>query len=209
MEEAFTAGLKVQRRLYYKIYSMLREEGAELVGFLGSKSLEGEAREPWIRSLVVYCLSIANESMVTSQPSQMDEGKQYVDTLLELIGNKLGLTLAKMGIRVSVFSPSLPDADLRKLAVKAGLGVYGKNGLVLTENFGPRVRFGGLALSIPLDDFRERQIGELCRGCQVCISACPSGALGEKFDPLACDDYNSSLDKKKCTLCTDVCPAGK
>lgn len=202
--EAFALNLRLQRKLYYKIFSLLREQGSNMLGVLERRDFQDDISEPWAGSVIVYGMDIEDESYLLTR----ERGRQEVDALLEMTGNRLALELSKMGVRAKAFSSSLPEVDLRKLAVKAGLGVYGRNGLVLTESYGPRVRFGALAISIPLEKLSARKGRELCRGCRICTKACPAGAIGEGFDACACDDYNASLSEKKCTVCTDVCPVG-
>ena len=88
--------------------------------------------------------------------------------------------------------------------------------MVLTEKWGPRVRFGTVLTSahIPSDPIMEKSV---CIKCNSCVHACPVNALSE-------DDYPDSLtDKKACTersallnsesrspcgICIRVCPVG-
>lgn len=60
-------------------------------------------------------------------------------------------------------------------AQKAGLGSQGRNGLLLTERYGSWVFIGEIitTLSLPKDAAEL----SLCDGCDLCIRACPSGAL--------------------------------
>ncbi len=78
--------------------------------------------------------------------------------------------------------------DLRRAAVEAGIGSYGKSGLVLVKGFGPRVRLGAVITSAPLNPTKKR-FKSLCPPkCQICLSGCPGKALlGEgKVDKRAC-----------------------
>ena len=44
-------------------------------------------------------------------------------------------------------------------AIKAGLGEYGRNQMVLTPEFGPRLRFSKVFTDIPLAVYVSRQLG--------------------------------------------------
>jgi epoxyqueuosine reductase len=69
------------------------------------------------------------------------------------------------------------------LAIKAGLGEYGRLGLLITPEFGPRVRLGKIFTDLPLAHDAPRRFGvrEFCEVCRACASACPAKAV--PFDP--------------------------
>jgi hypothetical protein len=67
---------------------------------------------------------------------------------------------------------SLKDVRAHKLAAHlAGLGWIGKSCLLLTEQFGPRVRFVSVLTDAPLE--AGSPLDKPCGKCQVCIDACP------------------------------------
>ncbi len=65
------------------------------------------------------------------------------------------------------------------LAVKAGLGEYGRNQMVITPKFGPRVRFSKIFTDLPLDHDLPKRTGvtQYCDICTKCASSCPPKAL--------------------------------
>lgn len=111
-------------------------------------------------------------------------------------------------------------------AIKAGLGEYGRNQMVLTPQFGPRVRFSKIFTDMPLDVDVVREIGltKYCHNCTICAEACPPKAL-PKGEPKAGSDSPSTLKgvkkwsanceacfgywaklKTDCAICMRVCP---
>jgi epoxyqueuosine reductase QueG len=80
------------------------------------------------------------------------------------------------------------SVDLRRAAVEAGIGSYGKSGLVLVKGFGPRVRLGAVLTSAPLKPTKKKSKSLCPLECQICILGCPSKALlgGGKVDKRAC-----------------------
>ncbi len=111
-------------------------------------------------------------------------------------------------------------------AVKAGLGEYGRNQMVITPEFGPRVRFSKIFTSLPLqaDAPRALGIGQYCNICTRCADACPPRALpfGAPTDEPVnkstipgvrkwsadcekCFGYWAKL-KTDCAICMRVCP---
>lgn len=78
------------------------------------------------------------------------------------------------------FAPAADNSPLpeREAAWLAGIGLRGKNGLLILPPYGTYVFLGtiltGAALDVP-----ERPAAPDCPGCGACRAACPAGALGE------------------------------
>jgi ferredoxin len=123
--------------------------------------------------------------------------------------------------------PNLNDTALAiPYAIKAGLGEYGKLGLVITPEYGPRVRFAKIFTDLPmaLDAPRTFGVREFCDTCDLCVKACPVGAIAGG-EPSA-EVFNRSnivgvkkwsVDAEKCfgfwerqnsdcSICIRVCP---
>ena len=87
-------------------------------------------------------------------------------------------------------------------AARAGLGVLGANGLLITPDYGSFVFLGEVVTDAPYEavvgasrpDFPEKP--PLCEGCGACLEACPAGCAG------SCDRQLclSALTQKKGTL---------
>jgi epoxyqueuosine reductase QueG len=63
--------------------------------------------------------------------------------------------------------------------LKAGLGILGKNGLLLNEKYGSYVFVADLVTDIHPEklDAVSAKAYEFCRGCGACLRACPTGVL--------------------------------
>lgn len=111
-------------------------------------------------------------------------------------------------------------------AIKAGLGEYGRNQMVLTPEFGPRVRFSKIFTDMPLAMDQPRKLGltDYCQSCTACAQACPPKALPLGAPDLgqgspstikgvrkwsanceACFAYWAKLESD-CAICMRVCP---
>ncbi|WNY27121.1 epoxyqueuosine reductase [Methanolapillus ohkumae] len=116
-------------------------------------------------------------------------------------------------------------------AYHAGLGTFGRNNVILTKKYGPRIRFTTVLTAAALDELGVDQSGvgqipaqpemELCIECLLCARLCPKGAIcGDKEIPYP----QSKIDKQKCTaqseylanrgispcgVCIKVCPIGE
>ncbi|WP_052249649.1 reductive dehalogenase [Tateyamaria sp. ANG-S1] len=64
-------------------------------------------------------------------------------------------------------------------AIQAGLGEYGRNGLCITREYGPRVRFGRILTNMPLDHDKPIAFGveKTCEICRRCANNCPPQAI--------------------------------
>lgn len=79
--------------------------------------------------------------------------------------------------------------DWRAAGVAAGLGVYGESGLLVTKEFGPAVRMGGVVTDAEIGP-GEPLSESPCIRCKRCVGACPAGALfgGGKIDKRKCGE---------------------
>ena len=111
-------------------------------------------------------------------------------------------------------------------AIKAGLGEYARNQMVITPEFGPRLRFSKIFTDLPLthDTPRSKGVRAFCDICTKCAEACPVKAL--PFGPPVVGGANVSAirgvrkwtsDAEKCfsfwaktatdcAICMRVCP---
>ncbi len=65
------------------------------------------------------------------------------------------------------------------LAIDAGLGSCGRNGMLITQKFGPRVRLCKVFTDAPLQSDEPIEFGviEFCESCLKCAEACPPQAI--------------------------------
>ena len=67
----------------------------------------------------------------------------------------------------------------REAAVRAGLGVIGRNGLLITPRYGTRVVIILMATDLPAPEDGGKATKKACDGCGRCRIACPAGAIDE------------------------------
>jgi epoxyqueuosine reductase QueG len=65
------------------------------------------------------------------------------------------------------------------LAISAGLGELGRNGFVISPEYGPRFRTGVVTTDLPVDVETpvNHHIQDYCNYCGVCAATCPAGAI--------------------------------
>ena len=85
---------------------------------------------------------------------------------------------------------SLPSRNAPYLVVPtfvdAGMGELGRNGLLITPEFGPRVRIAKVLTDLPLepDQLLELGVDRFCQSCLKCATHCPSQSIqyGDRTD---------------------------
>lgn len=125
---------------------------------------------------------------------------------------------------------SLNDTALSiPMAIQAGLGEYGRNGLLITPKYGPNVRIAKVFTDLPLlaDSPIEFGVKQFCESCRKCSDSCPAKAIApEKPLPEPPNQSSHSNIKKwtvnaakcfrfwvnmntDCAICIRVCPYNK
>ena len=106
------------------------------------------------------------------------------------------------------------DLSHKHAAVAAGLGVIGKNSLLITPRYGNKVSLVSIITDIVLEP--DALIGqELCPStCRLCIDACPQQAINgdNTISQTKCRSYcwtklPRGFSVLHCWACREVCPA--
>ncbi len=100
----------------------------------------------------------------------------------------------------------------------AGLGWLGKNNLLITEEFGPRLTWATILTDAPLKEYTKTSMDSQCGDCHMCARACPGNAIKdldnplESYDPDKCGEYIFSRRDEghplACGMCLYICPYG-
>ncbi len=112
----------------------------------------------------------------------------------------------------------------RAVAQRSGLGWYGKNTLILTKGWGSWVFLSEIVTSLELEP--DPPAGASCGQCEVCLRACPTGAIVAPYvlDNRRCISYLTielrgaiPLELRPligahifgCDICQEVCPVNR
>jgi epoxyqueuosine reductase len=123
------------------------------------------------------------------------------------VHSKVIQILQKEGYSTNIKSSLSVFGDFRPLAIAAGLGHWGRNGLVVNPNYGSKIIFSALFTNAPFEEISEPLIpmdqSSICSGCTTCIDSCPSKAFEQgHFHPKRC--FSKAI--RGCSECIQVCP---
>ncbi|MCP4605143.1 MAG: DUF1730 domain-containing protein [Proteobacteria bacterium] len=152
-------------------------------------------------------------------------GRDYHKTVKERLKKIAEIIMTRfIGSKCRIFVDTAPVME-RTWAILAGIGHLGKNGLIIAPGLGCRVLLGEIVCTsvppppgiIPPSPF------ELCRDCELCITACSTGAIQapavvdssrclsywtieQRNGPLPMDIARNTALVFGCDKCISICP---
>lgn len=151
-------------------------------------------------------------------------GRDYHDILRDKMNRLIEYIRHEAGESVT-YKPMVDTGELVDVAVaqRAGLGFIGRNGLLITEEFGSYVYLAEIITN--LDFAPDPSVPFGCGECTRCVDACPTGALlGDgRINAKQCLSYQTQTKgmmaepfRRKmghviygCDICQIVCPYNK
>ncbi len=212
-------------RLKNLIEEKVIEWGADLVGFANIERFDRYPQEnrPPERTETVIVLAIWMEDPILdlwlhlpSWKAHNRPSRAFEDEILRGVSLRLSLLLERERYWAEP-APYEPGLYLKEAGVLAGLGVIGKNNLLITEKYGPRVRLRTVNTSAPIKPDPIIVNRDYCLKCNLCIDSCPAKAFNTgKYDKDTCLSYcqNNLEEVSKysvlwCIQCSNVCPIGR
>ncbi len=183
---------------------------------------------PPARSIIIVGLNYKCDSL-PQKPTNQSSGQicdyalypDYHDFIKHRL-RKLALYINTLfdDFKFRICVDSAPLAE-RSLAARAGLGFIGKNHMLINPGLGCQIFLGELLTNIDLPC--DKPLEQTCKNCDLCIKACPTGALNPdgSFDASKCISYLTiehkghipvSLAEKfgdslfGCDRCSKACP---
>jgi epoxyqueuosine reductase len=216
-----------------QIQTLLKEQGADLVGFADVADLPADMTGGLSTAISIAVRldpSIVNE--ISNGPTQRYY-KEYV-RVNELLGKlcvQVADLLTSCGRRARAIEATTANFNSRTLrmpvqhktiATRAGLGWIGKSALLITEEYGPAVRLGSVLTDAELET-GEPIDSSRCGECHKCVDRCPAGAIAgsnwslgapreSMFDAFVCCDTarrlagRQGIEARICGICINACP---
>jgi len=207
---------------------------ADIAQWKGTK-LDETAKKllPKARSVVVLGMEVYPEVLDLVSPGRqmgaasmndlLDRHGEYISGRLTKSAYDFARASRKLGFKALPLPSAGCPTDARFLeavfsfkhtAEAAGMGKIGWSSLLITPEFGARVRLGDCLTEAELEPTTARTVELDCADCGDCIKVCPAGALSKprKGEPYAINKYACSAFRTAgggCSECMRVCPAVK
>jgi len=224
----------VPEKMSTRLKGLAQYYGAKLVGITELKpyhyyshrgrhpEVYGEKITKHDKYAIVFAVEMDYKIMKGAPQIQVvaESSRQYVEAAK--IGMILSYYIRQLGYeaRNHMDGNYLVVAPL--LAQDAGLGEIGRMGILVTEEFGPRVRLGVVTTDLPLIPDQPINLGvqNFCLLCKKCAQTCPSQAIphGEKEDIGGIKRWRISQEScytfwrragTDCGVCMTTCPYSK
>jgi epoxyqueuosine reductase len=185
---------------------------------------------PETKTVIVIGLPVQLPIVETAPSIHYHELYKTVNTLLDSKAYEISNFLTEKGYpSVSIPRDGYGDIEVllkrplsffshKHAAFLAGLGSFGENNVILTKEYGPRVRFTSIFTSAELAG-DPICLDDLCQHCKRCIEHCPvnaienmEGTLTLPIDKISCATRSKKLRKEfrsPCGICIKVCPVGE
>lgn len=220
--------------LQEKVRQALQAETGALVGF----AYVGDMALPQVKSLpyaVTLGLPLTPEiaAAIRQGPTAAYyEEYQRLNAQLDELTEQMAQLLRRHDYQAQAMASSkrtdpigiLGDFPHKAAAVRGGLGWIGRSTLLVTPEYGPRVRIATVLTNAPLAATTFAPLLPQCGQCRACERACPAQAISgvswhldvKREDMLAvtqCDVWKieryPDFDGLVCGICLAVCPQGK
>lgn len=189
-----------------------RAYGADLVGIADLKLLAGIDTQPAdLLTPYSYAVSMAVKlpnaifEQLEDQPTPIyAQVYQNANTLLDQIALRLSSFIEKQGGRALPIPASQPldmtefssHLSAKAVANVAGLGWQGKSLLIITPQYGPRVRLVTVLTDLSLKP--DQPLDNRCGDCSCCTEACVAQAIRNVSTEFHYADREEALDFRKC-----------
>lgn len=171
------------------------------------------------KNAIVFTIAMDKEKIrqAPSIPSVVEVFRTYYE--VGVIVNKVAAFLRERGYNAHAGPAVGGDVNYIPVAIDAGLGYAGKNGLLITRDNGPRIRLAAVYTDIENLPFSQKNphgwVRDFCEICNACVRKCPAGAIYSETKTLA-DGGPAFIDHTRCarpfsndngcTLCIKHCP---
>ncbi|WP_020613978.1 epoxyqueuosine reductase [Sediminispirochaeta bajacaliforniensis] len=178
------------------------------------------------RSVIVVAKKFLNSTTTIYSSIPYTIIRNQLSSFIDIKTVELSYFLESAGVRAvptGAIEPCNYDSSLNRVvglislknaAYQAGLGVIGKNTLLLTPKFGNMVWLGAVLTDASLTPDEVMTYSPCNNSCRLCIDACPANALdgGAFMDQKKCWNFAFGEPAEggewriKCYTCRSVCP---
>ena len=160
-------------------------------GIRGGKAEDSIYEQPielpnGINKVIVMAIEMDQDAISTAPAQPAAAAVSLAYSKMAFIISCLGEFIRNLGYRAiqcgNDTALSIP------LAIDAGLGALGRLGLLITPEYGPRVRICKVFTDLPLisDEVKKdfiHKVENFCKRCSKCANACETNAITEEREP--------------------------
>ncbi|UCG69120.1 MAG: epoxyqueuosine reductase [Thermoplasmata archaeon] len=177
------------------------------------------------RSVVVFAKRLPVESLFATSCVPYTYVNNIITQKVDELGFEVSLKLEDQGIRAVPIPSDDPYEywepehsygrailSLRHAGHLAGLGVLGKNTLLINKEFGNMIQIGAVLVPAELKGDEIATYEGCPPDCTLCLESCPAKALnGKTVDQKLCRPHSNYRTEKgyilkKCNVCRKICP---
>lgn len=219
--EVFTAKLKALAQLYgAKLTGIAALDASYYYSYRGRRDeVYGEKVEPHLPYTFVFAVELdpAYINTAPALPESIGVTKGYLDAAI--VGMMLAYYIKSLGYQARNHMDGNYLMVMPLAAKAAGLGDIGRHGLLITPEYGSRIRLGAVTTDLPLvtSEPSQLQVRDFCELCGRCAKFCPSKAIS-KESPKIIDGVERWQTEQElcfrkwmdlgtdCGLCMAICP---
>jgi epoxyqueuosine reductase QueG len=177
------------------------------------------------KTIVVYAKKLPSESLFATSCVPYTYVNNIITQKVDELGFEIALKLEENGIKAVPIPSDDPYEhwepensygrailSLRHAGHLAGLGVLGRNTLLMNKEFGNMIQIGAVLVPVELKGDAIATYEGCPKDCNLCMESCPAKALnGRTVDQELCrphSNYRTEKDYilKKCNICRKICP---
>ncbi len=200
--------------------SELLKAGATVVGYAHLRGVLGEEIAHLETAISIGVARKLNEDTILLLVRLQKKAAQY----LKRKGYRyLCIPPDSDRVRGTFVSRLYPLFNHKMAATSAGLGWVGRNGLLISPDFGPRLSLATVLTDAPVPADAPVEFS-MCGECNLCADFCPSNAITggqwSRYEPFVelirldkCRSHKGNArslnGKPNCGLCVNICPYGR
>lgn len=177
------------------------------------------------KSVIVFAKKLPSECLFASNCVPYTHVSNVLTQEVDKLGIEASLILEEHGVRAVPIPSNDPYEhwepersygrailSLRHAGYLAGLGVLGKNTLLINKDHGNMIKIGAVLVDIKLKGDAIAAYEGCPPDCRLCIDSCPQDALdGRTVNQKLCRPLSNYRTEKgyilmKCNLCRRICP---
>lgn len=173
-----------------------------------NEKIYGEKIELNHKNLIVFSIEMDKKFINRAPFSEQTIEVAQAYLKAEIIALQIAYYIRQLGYEARAHIDGNYLVYLPLAAQKAGLGEFGNINIIVTKDYGPRIRFAAISTNLPLNYDLPIDFGlkNLCSICNKCVTNCIGRAFSKDgFKQEKCFEIWSKIGTD-CGICMNSCP---